>query len=107
MVNGVAASSYVVVDEFSSFLTPSQQHSFQQVINGPHRVLYNLGLLGEEETYDKVFGFSESMMLQRSLKIFFFQYYLLWSRHSYRYCCDWILDVEEAAATSKAGGRED
>jgi len=74
VVNGVAASSYVVVDEFNFFLTPSQQHSFQQVINGPHRVLYNLGLLGAEETYDKIFGFSKSMMLQRSLKIFLFQY---------------------------------
>ena len=73
VVNGVAASSYVVVDEFNSFLTPAQQHAFQQVINAPHRMLYNLGLLGEE-TYDKVFGYSQSMMLQRSLKIFLFQY---------------------------------
>jgi len=74
VVNGVAASIYVVVEEFNSFLIPSQQHEFQQIINGPHRMLYNLGLLGEE-TYDNVFGYSQSMMLQRSLKIFLFQYF--------------------------------
>ena len=74
VVNGVAASSYVVVEEFNYFLTPSQQHKFQQIINGPHRMLYNWGLLGEE-TYDNVFGYSQSMMLQRRLKIFLFQYY--------------------------------
>ncbi len=61
--------------EFNSFLTPVQQHSFQQIINGPHRLLYSLGWLGEEETYDKDLGYSQSMMLQRSLKIFFFQYF--------------------------------
>ena len=109
IVSGVAASSYCVGHEFNSFLTPAQQHSFQQVINGPHRVLYNLGMLEGKETYDNAFGFSQSMMLQHSLKVCFLQYfghlvaavigYLVWKKQQHQLMAqkdDNIVDLKKS-----------